>query len=150
MEVDVILTVLLEGSVSKFDSLDDLVTVGLKGKSVVEGVVKISEIGDFEKGKGDRVGREVPGEESWMCHQCAALGRGLMEDDDSGLERRDGQTVTVTGTLRGVEEDLHGGGGHSEGDSDETEIVVVEEDDDESHEVGVGVGEVGVVPLDGV
>ena len=65
------MTVLLEGDVGKFDSLDDLVTVGLKGKSVVEGVVEISEIGDFEKGKGDRVGREVPGEDPRLCRMSA-------------------------------------------------------------------------------
>ena len=69
-----------------------------------------------------------------------------MEDDDFGLERRDGQSVAVAGVLRGEEEILYGGGGVG----DETEIVDVEEYDDEGHEVGTGEGGVWVVPLDGV
>ena len=69
-----------------------------------------------------------------------------MEDDDFGLERRDGQSVAVAGVLRGEEEILYGGGGVG----DETEIVDVEEYDDEGHEVGTEEGEVWVVPLDGV
>ena len=74
------------------------------------------------------------------------MGRDLMTDDDFGHERRNGQTVAVAGTLRGVEEGLHGGGVVG----DETEIVDVEKDDDEGHEVGVGKGQVGLVPLNGV
>ena len=69
-----------------------------------------------------------------------------MKDNDFGLERGDSQTVTVAGSLRSVDEVLHGGGGVG----DESEIVEVEKDDDEGHEVGVGKGQVGLVPLNGV
>ncbi len=55
----------------KVDCLDDLVTVGLKGKSVVEGGTDISEFGDFEKGEGVRDGREVP----WEIHDCVTRAR---------------------------------------------------------------------------
>ncbi len=68
------MTVLLEGDVGKFDSLDDLVTVGLKGESVVEGDTEVSEFGDLEEGEWDRVGREVSGEDPRLCRSCATLG----------------------------------------------------------------------------
>ena len=72
--------------------------------------------------------------------------RGLMKDNDFGLERRDCQTVAVVGSPRSVEEVLYGGGGVD----DEEEIVDVEKDTDEGHEGRVVEDQVGVVPVDGV
>ena len=58
---------------------------------------------------------------------------GLVEDDDFGLERRDGQSVAVAGVLRGEEEILYGGGGVG----DETQVVDVEKNGDEGPDVRV-------------
>ena len=50
-EVDVIVTVLLECVVGKFDVLDDLVTVGLEGETTEEVDTEVSEVGDLEEGE---------------------------------------------------------------------------------------------------
>ncbi len=96
---------LLKSGVGELDGRDDLVAVGMEGKSSIEDGVKVRELGDFGDGES----------------------RGLVEDDDFRLEGGNGEVVAFTGRLSSVNEGLYGGGGVT----DETEVVHVEKDGEE-------------------
>ena len=81
-----------------------------------------------------------------LLESDATLGGGFVEDDDFGLERRDCQTVPVTGGLGGMDETLYGGTCVG----NEAKVVDVEKDSEEGHDVRVWESQVGMVTLDGV
>jgi hypothetical protein len=81
---------LLKSGVGELDGRDDLVAVGLEGKSSIEDGAKVGELGDFGDGERGTGRGEVPGEEPWTCDSCTAVGRGLVEDDDFRLEGGNG------------------------------------------------------------
>ncbi len=47
----------------EFDGGDDLITVGLEGKSVIEDGTEVGELEDFGDGEGGRGRGDVPGED---------------------------------------------------------------------------------------
>jgi hypothetical protein len=51
-ETDVIKLSLLEGGVNELTGLDDFVTMGLKGESLVEDGTEVGEFGDLGDGEG--------------------------------------------------------------------------------------------------
>ncbi len=88
----------------------------------------------------------MTGEDPRVRRAGATLGGGFVQDDDFGLERRDCQTVPVTGGLGGMDETLYGGTCVG----NETKVVDVEKDSEEGHDVRVRESQVGIVTLDGV
>ncbi len=80
----------------EFDGGDDLVSVGLEGESVIEDSSEVGELEDFGDGEGGRSRGEVPGKDPWSCEALSAVCRGVVKNDDFGLERGGGQVVALT------------------------------------------------------
>jgi hypothetical protein len=86
----------LESGVGEFDGRNDLGSVGLEGKSVIEDGTEVGELEDFGDGEGGRCRGKVPGKDSWSCETLSMVCRGVVKNDDFGLEGGDGQTVDLT------------------------------------------------------
>ena len=52
LETDVIKSILLEGDAGELDVLNDFVTMGLKGETLVDDGTEVGEFGDLGDGEG--------------------------------------------------------------------------------------------------